>query len=325
MSVTGRVGAAWQRFWFTPQPTSTLAVFRITFGLLVFAWTLAFVPDVNAFFGAHGVEARPPLNLSNGWWGVLNISDAHGLVVGLYAMLLVASLALAVGYRTRLASVLVFVGVMSIERRAPAVLNGGDDLLRILSFFFMFAPAGAALSVDRWRKHRDSFWEFPARAPWALRLIQVQVSVMYLASVWEKLQGAPWRNGTAVSLSLGLQDLQRFPAPGFITHSLVISSVMSYSTLAIELMVGVLVWNRAARPLVLALGASLHLGIDIFLRVTFFSETVLTSYIAFLSPAAAIAVVLFLRDRLLRSADRARQISSSTASGGSEPVLRWRA
>jgi hypothetical protein len=104
-----------------------------------------------------------------------------------------------------------------------------------------------------------------------------------------------------VSLSLGLQDLQRFAAPDFVIHSLFLSSVLTYCALAIELMVGVLVWNRAARPVVLALGASLHLSISLALRVSFFSEAILTAYIAFLSPAAAIAAALFVRDRLRRS------------------------
>ncbi len=319
------IRSAWHRFWFAPEPTSTLAVYRIAYGLLVFAWTVPFAPDLSAFFARGAIQDRPHTDIANGWWGVLNVTDTRGLVTAVFVVLLLASLCLAVGFRTRLASVLVFVGVISLEHRTPSLFNAGDGLIRIIAFFLMFAPAGESLSVDRWLKNRDRFWEFPARAPWALRLIQVQVSVLYIFSVWEKLHGSAWRNGTAVSLSLGLQDLQRFAPPSFVIHSLFLSWVFTYGTLAIELMIGVLVWNRAARPLVLALGASMHLSISLALRVSFFSEAVVTSYLAFLTPTAAIAVVLFLRDRLLRSADRARQISSSAASGGSEPVLRWRA
>jgi hypothetical protein len=169
-----------------------------------------------------------------------------------------------------------------------------------MALFLMLAPAGASLSVDRWRTARDRFWEFPARAPWALRLMQVQLSALYLGSVWEKLHGAPWTHGTAVSYAMQIQDFQRFAAPALVTHSMLVSSVLSYLTLATELMIAILVWNKAARPLVLLLGVGLHMGIDLTLRIGFFSAAVLTLYLVFLSPAAASAGVLAVRDRVLR-------------------------
>jgi hypothetical protein len=312
-----RVGDKWNRFWFAPEPTSTLAVFRIVFGALSFVWTLSLLPDLYAFFAPDGIEARQPVDLATGWWGVLNAVDTRAVVLVVFLVLLVGSLCFLVGYRTRLASVIVFVGILSFQHRTPSIFNAGDVLIRICAFFLMFAPAGASFSVDRWRKHRDHFWEFPARAPWALRLIQVQVSVLYLASVWEKLHGAAWRNGTAVSLSLGLQDFQRLPAPGFLVHSLLLSSVMTYWTLAVELMIGILVWNRAARPLVLALGVSLHLSIDVMLRIGFFSEAVLTSYLAFLSPAFAAAMLIAVRNRLQHSGVAQAVTNQPAAVGGS--------
>jgi hypothetical protein len=294
-----RVSSAWEAFWFSPEPTSSLAIFRIAFSALTFLWTLSLLPDLDAFFSPDGIEPPHPVDLAHGYWGVLNVVDTRASVLALFIVLLAASVALLVGYRTRLASVVVFVGIVSFMQRTPSIFNAGDVLIRSCAFFLMFAPAGASLSVDRWRRHRDSFWVFPTSTPWALRLIQVQVSVLYLASVWEKLHGAAWRNGTAVSLSLGLQDFQRLPAPGFVVHSLLISSVMTYLTLAVELMIGLLVWHRGARPLVLALGVGLHLSIDAGLRVGFFSEAVLTSYLAFLSPAAAMRLALAVRNRVL--------------------------
>jgi hypothetical protein len=74
-------------------------------------------------------------------------------------------------------------------------------------------------------------------------------------------------------------------------------------------MIGILVWNKAARPVVLALGVGLHLGIDLTLRIGFFSAAILTAYLVFLSPAAARAAVLALRARYLGfMAARARRV-----------------
>jgi HTTM domain len=286
---------AWNRFWFAPEPTSTLALFRIAFGAVALAWALSLMPDLAAFYSPNGID---PTQSGPGGY-----TAAVALTGGLAA----AALCLIAGCRTRLASLIVFVGLISLERRSPAVFNSGDGLLRIMALFLALAPAGSSLSVDRWRTARDRFWEFPARAPWALRLMQVQLSVVYLGSVWEKLHGAPWTDGTAVSYAMQLQDFQRFAAPDLITHSMLVSSVMSYWTLAVELMIGILVWNRKARPVVLALGIGLHLGIDMTLRIGFFSAAILTAYIVFVSPAAAAAAVLAVRDRV-RALTLARRV-----------------
>lgn len=301
-----RVAAAWDRFWFAPEPTSTLALFRIAIGVISLAWALSLLPDLHAFFSPNGVEPIPPARMPSGSWGVLNTFPNYTVAVVLYVALLVASCCLTVGYRTRLAGVVVFAAVLSFEHRAPSIWNSGDGLLRNLCFFLMLAPAGASLSVDRWRTARDRFWEFPARAPWALRLVQIQVSAVYLSSAWFKFHSAAWLHGTAVSYASRLEDFYRYPMPGGLSRSLLFSSVMTYWTLAIELMIGILVWNRAARPWVLSLGIGLHVLVGLNLRLGFFSETMLAAYLAFLSPAAATATVFAVRDLFNAAASRAR-------------------
>ena len=290
------MAARWERFWFTPEPTSTLALIRIIFGLLVFAWTLSLAGDLAAFFGKSGVLAKQPGG--GGVWGVLGVFSGDFAVQLLFALLLLSSLALALGYHTRLAAVLVFIGVMSFERRNPYVFNTGDWLLRVMAFYLMLAPSGAALSLDRWRANRSRFWEFPVRAPWVIRLMQIQLSIIYFAALWDKLQGTTWNNGTAVSYAMRISDVHRFPDVGFLIHSAFLSNVMTFGTLAVELSVAVFVWNRRLRPWVLLAGALLHLGIEYSVRVGFFSLAMLTLYLAFLNPEWARVHLLRLRDWL---------------------------
>ena len=153
-------------------------------------------------------------------------------------VLTLASLCLIVGQDTRVAAVVVFVGVLSLERRNPFVFNAGDGLIRVIAFYLMFAPSGESLSLDRWRHARKTFWEFPARAPWALRLMQVQLSILYLASVWAKLAGETWNDGTAVSYAVRLEDLQRFEPPAALATSELVSNLLTYGTIAIEASLG---------------------------------------------------------------------------------------
>jgi Vitamin K-dependent gamma-carboxylase len=297
-----RAVAAWERFFFEPQPTSTLALVRIAFGLLILFWGLSFGWDLLDFFGPGANIAEADWSTAfrrEGVWGlfeVLPVTDAT--VIGLWVALMIAAACLVLGYHSRLAALVVFVAVLSFTRRNPFVFNGGDGLVRILSFYLMLAPSGAALSLDRWRKERDQFWEFPKRAPWALRLMQIQVSVVYLSAVWVKLRGVTWNDGTALSYALRVEDLERFPLPDAMVESLFVSNLLTYGTLAIELAIGILVWNRALRPWVLSAGVALHVGIDLALRVGFFSYAVFVLYLAFLSPERACQGVLALRDRL---------------------------
>lgn len=294
-----RALAGWERFWFEPQQTSTLALFRIAFGLVVTAWTLTLGPDLFAF---HGPDAILPIELRTDdvGWGLLAFSDSRSVVVGLWAATLLASIALTLGWHSRLAAIMVFVGIISFERDNWLVLNSGDGLLRVLAFYLMLAPSGAALSLDRRRTAPGRFWEFPARAPWALRLVQIQLSVLYLATVWHKMQGEQWRDGTAVSYALRMEDITRFGAPAFVTDSVLLTEWLTFGTIALELSLGVLVWNRALRPWVLGLGVSLHLGIDLSLLIGFFSFTILTAYLAFVPAATASRAILAARDRFGR-------------------------
>jgi hypothetical protein len=290
-----RARQRWTGFWFEPVATSTLALVRLAFGLLVFAWTVSLTPDLSAFFTRGGIFGAQITG--SGVWGVLGLEPGGWAVLAVYAGLLVASVALAAGWHTRLAAVVVFVGLMSLERRNPWVFNGGDGLLRIVAFYLMLSPAGTALSVDRRRRHPDRFWEFPARAPWALRLMQIQLSVVYVAGVWDKVQGAAWNNGTAVSYALRVSDIAGLPTPAFLSHSPVVVNLLTYGTLATELAIGVLVWT-GLRRWVLLVGIAFHLSIGWSIRVGFFGLTMFVLYLSFLDPDWAAQRLLAAREAL---------------------------
>jgi Vitamin K-dependent gamma-carboxylase len=295
--VTDRFADAWNRFWFAEIPTSTFALFRIAFGILTFTWALSLAPSVFAFYSRDGVlPVRPDYN-SNFDWSVFDVFPSDLAVAIVYFLLYIAALMLIVGFRTRLAAFVVFVCLISFGRRNPWVLNSGDLLVFVLSFYAMLMPSGEGFSVDRWLRDRSHFWEFGTRAIWPLRLVQIQVSVLYVAAVWAKVRGTTWNDGTAVSYAFRMEDLERFPVPGFVTDTVLIANVLTYGTLAVELALGILVWNRVLRPWVLLLGVGLHLGIDYTTRVGFFSWAVLVAYVAFIPPDRARALILGARDR----------------------------
>ncbi len=145
--------AAWNRFWFAPQSVSTLAIVRIAFALLVLAWTAALGHDLFAFFSKGGLlPEQQDLGraVGSGAWGPLGTFTSDTALVVTYLALLVGALMLLVGCGTRVAAVVVFVGLMALTRRNTWVLDSGDPLIRSIAFLLMLAPSGGALSFDRW-------------------------------------------------------------------------------------------------------------------------------------------------------------------------------
>jgi hypothetical protein len=299
------IADGWNRFWFEPRSTSTLGVIRIAYGIVALGWTISLAPDLNNFFTREGVVPQQP---SIRWWfDPLQSYPSHAALYSLYAVLLLGFVCLLIGYHSRIASIVVFLGILTLERRNPYIFNSGDLLVRNLAFYLALAPTGAALSLDRWRKFRDRFWEYPARAPWATRLIQLQLSFTYAATVWAKVRGETWNDGTAVSFALRIGDLERFHAPGFITHNIWASNLMTLGTLALETSLAFLVWNRKARPYVLGLGILMHVLIAVNIMVGFFSMAIITAYIAFIEPDTMERLIDRVRGRGTRRAMKPAQ------------------
>jgi hypothetical protein len=294
---------AWDLFWFAPESTATLALVRIAFGLVMIAFTLSLTPDLTALYSDVGVVPEQPRWVTP--FTLLGFWDSPLEVTALWLVMLVASVCLTLGWWSRLAAFLVFIGLISFERRSPDTLNSGDVLLRLLAFYLMLAPSGAALSLDRWRRHRDEMWQFPMRSRWPLRLIQVQVSVVYLSSVLYKAMSDEWTSGTAVGLILRLVDLQRLVVPDAVTDQLLFVNLLTFGTLAIELALAVLIWNRRALPYVLAAGVALHLGIELTIVIGFFSAAIFVSYVAFIPPDVAERFILALARRFGRAPEPA--------------------
>src|SRR5205823_1211363 len=119
---------------------------------------------------------------------------------------------------------LVFLCLASIHQRNLYITHGGDTFLRVTGFFLIFAPAGAALSVDRlirvWRG-KEGIAIVP-RSPWAQRMIQFELALLYFATFCWKIKGAPWLEGTALFYVYHLDELQRFPVPGWIRNPVVL-------------------------------------------------------------------------------------------------------
>jgi hypothetical protein len=262
--------AAWRRWTFAPVDTAPMAALRIACGLLVLGWTVSLLPDAQAFLADDGLTGGA-VGGTRGWWTVPIVSP-----YGVLALLAAASLALVLGWRTRVASVVVAFLLIAVQRRDVYVLNSGDLLLRELALFVALMPAGETWSLDARRRGGSQL-----RAPWGMRLLQLQVSALYLFSVTAKLHGTSWQDGSAVGKAVQLEDLQRFVLPHGVATSVTVSALLTYGTLLVEAFLVVGLWVPKTRWWAMASGLAIHLGIEATLLIGWFSLAVIACYLAF--------------------------------------------
>ena len=271
----------WRTFWFQSQPAYTIGLVRMAFGAVATGWTVSLLPDLYAFFGPHGVEPQRPESPYQ--WGVFEIWSSNTALVAGWVLLLVSSLALMIGWHSRLAALAVFVLIVSFQHRNAWAFNSGDLAVRLDALLLAISPCGAALSLDQLRSTGE-FWSAQQRPHWPMRLMQVQLSLIYLAAAQAKLNGNAWPQGTAVSYALRLSDMLLLPMPHWFTTSALLMNVVTWGVLATELSIGILVWNKRLRPWVLGAGVLMHSAIMITITVGFFSVAIFVLYLAFVPP-----------------------------------------
>jgi hypothetical protein len=228
-----------------------------------------------------------------------------------------------VGLRTRLSAAVAVLCLVVLQRGNPAIFNSGDLLLRLVGIAVVLSPCGLLWSVDAALDRRRDRVRSLLRAPYGMRLLQLELAVGYLLSAWAKARGSTWHDGTAIALSLRIEDLQRFVAPAWLFEQGILLNLFTWSTLAFEATFIVLVWPRRLRLWVLATGVLLHLGIDVFLDVGFFSLAIYLAYVAFLPTGVANRIVGRFdpraRDDLAQPTDDWRTRSALDASRSSQP------
>ena len=171
-----------------------------------------------------------------------------------------------------------------MHHRNIASNAGPDVLLMILSFYLMLSPAGAAYSLDARRadRKRGTVAE-PLIVPWAQRLIQFQLALVYLVGIVWKCHGTTWLNGTAVHLVLSNTEFHRSSLVWLQGYPIAIN-LLTHLAMALECALPFLIWFRAARPWVIWAGVGLHIGIMFMVNIPIFGELMMASYLTFLGP-----------------------------------------
>jgi hypothetical protein len=282
-------------YWFGTVDSRPLALFRICFALLLLKDALYHIPLTDVLYSDIGVLPRAVLldGLAAAHRFSLMDTIAHGWMAALFFLLWAGvAVCLLVGFRTRWAAILNFIIVLSIHERNVYVLTGADTVLRVLCFWMMFLPLAQHYSIDAIRARQKPIdggntaaYAFP------VRMIQLQVALIYLVSGILKLMGESWRTGDALYTVLQI-DTILLPsgewlganAPDWLLRA------TTHGVLIFELAFAFLVFAPIAQPALriaaLAAGVVLHasIALTMVMPMTDFSLVMITSYLLFADP-----------------------------------------
>jgi len=277
---------AWNTFWFQPVSARPMASFRIVIGVITLAHLFLLSCDLDHWLTDQGLlqgtEAR---ELAGPWrpsplqW----VQDPTSVRVFVAATALVATF-VTIGWRTRVNTVLLYLMILSIHHRNIPTNCGPDNLLLLMVFYLMLCPCGAAYSLDARResRRRGTLAE-PLILPWAQRLVQLHLSLIYLDTAVLKCNGATWLGGTALHFVLYNPEIGRFDFSG-LTQYPVLINILTMVALFVEFALSFLLWFRATRTWIIFMGLALHAGVLFIVNVPLFGELMTACYLTFLTP-----------------------------------------
>ncbi|WGD37149.1 HTTM domain-containing protein [Lysinibacter sp. HNR] len=301
--------------------TRTLAIVRIGFGAIVVAFLLVNLPVRDKIWGsgsnyswelflAESRESREP--------SLFALSGAEGWGITLYFALLVVALLFVLGLGGRATTVCFYVLLWSLQIRNPYVINGGDNLMRILVFYLVFAQVTARYSLDslirrRWfsrngRVGRKTSLGTVAHNT-ALIACVTQVCFLYFASGLYKVQGEKWQNGTALYYVLRTAEYNTWPElTSLIYQSPIVVVAATYGVVFAQLFLPFVLVSRLLKIILLPMVMAMHVCIGIFMGLPFFSGIMIVSDLFLLGDRDLQAI--YVRFRLLRVWIRTRMFFS---------------
>ena len=288
------VAKSWDEFWFSRFDPLNVSLYRISTGLLLFVMFIALYFNWYRFYGSDGMISLHDVDiagkLADDIWSVFHWTEGIIPIQFFWYLGFISSFALTVGYHTRIATIILYVLVSSMVHRNNGIVNGDDLVLRMLLFYSCFLPMNHCLSVDsylqkKFRGVNDIVPENECPMLWPIRLIQINIALVYIISLPNKLaDDVAWINGQAIYYTVTSNMWSMCPFPQlFYQWDYLLSKIATYGTVLIEGAFPILVWFKETNLIVTLLIAMLHIGIAFMVpNVTFFTLAMVCSFWVFL-------------------------------------------
>ncbi|WP_323173893.1 HTTM domain-containing protein [Natrialba sp. PRR66] len=291
-----------------------LAAFRISIAALLIADLVGRTRLLGMFYTDAGVLPREALFSDYSSLTAYSVHTLSGEAWAQWLLFLVAglvALALLVGYRTRIATIVSWLLLVSLHVRNPMVLNAGDVLLRMLLFWSIFLPLGSRWSIDARRRNpaQSSGDAAPTIATIGTIAVLLQVLLMYLTNAVHKTRSDMWMSGEAVVHIFQADHLTVLLGNVLPEYTALLEVFTSAWMVLIVLSPLLLLLTGVPRALLVTGFAGMHLGMLVTLRIGLFPLIVVAGLLLFYPPvvwdtASSLAARVGIAGPLRRTLDR---------------------
>jgi hypothetical protein len=276
----------WNTFWFDSKSDSNLkalSAFRLAFCSIMFFCYLPRTFDIEFFYSFNGILPgwhhqnveffRYHPSIIQDSWSVNSILLLHSIFLGFLVFQ-------AVGLFTRFSAIATYFLHIMFLNRNMGVMFGVDMIATFFLLYLCFAKTNSFYSIDAWRK-KIIHPKQSAISHIALRLMQLQLCIVYGYSGLEKMKGTRWWDGSALWDVLSIGNMQRWDL-SFVSHFPILLAANVYIVLLWEIYFPVLIWQKKFRIPMLVFGFFMHIGIFLFMNLPSFAFMMISLYILFL-------------------------------------------
>lgn len=263
-------------FFTKPVPARTLGAFRISVGVFALLQLIVLLPDWMWLYGPQGIlpwevsdalsiRSTPGLSLfAKGFAAVgVHTEASVWIITALYFFSLTGLIA---GYKTRLMAILAYLMHTALNTTGHFTAYGVEMFAHIALFYCIVLPVNSCWSVDRLNKPLSIP---PYLVTLSVRLIQLHLCIMYVASGLEKAMGAQWWNGDAIWIAMQ-QDQFHTVNIDWMARMPIVAKLLCWGTLLVETLYPLgMFWSKTKKVWLLAI-LGMHAGIAIFLGLQLF-------------------------------------------------------
>jgi hypothetical protein len=267
----------------------SLAATRMLLGMLQLVDLAIRATDLASHYTDEGVLPRRTLldGFADPWHFSLHLLSGKAVFqAALFLISALSAVCLALGYRTRTASLICWLLTVSLQNRNPLLLSGADVLFRLVLFWMMFLPLGTRWSLDRLRgvagESAANLFVSVGTAAYTLQIVSVYVFAGLI-----KLDIRAWTEGAGLAYALRAAPFETALGMKLLDYPELLRAAgvaTPYFEIAAPLLL--LVPTRAAAPRLSCVAAfvAFHIGIGLAIDIGIFSLVCIVAWSAFLPP-----------------------------------------
>jgi uncharacterized membrane protein YphA (DoxX/SURF4 family) len=209
-------------------------------------------------------------------WSLLRMLPATWGPPTLVCIWIIAGVALLLGYRPRIAAFVCWLIAVSFLQANLYLHNGGDQLKLFLLLMLSFLP-----SDGRWAIRRHLLARSPGPVlvqAWPLRLLMLQLTIVYFMNGYYKAMGPAWRDGS-VMIDVANNPTWAHFSTDYMPIPDAALQALAWVTMIWELFFPLLVLMPITRKATLWIGVFFHVGTLIHLEVGWFPLYALCYYV----------------------------------------------